>query len=749
VSILAALEQVRPGGTVQFGAGTYLVGPLIRVDVPRITLAGHSTGTTLRGCDPSEYEKMEWAVEPAFAADPASAAAVVARCGMFELTGGHVTVRDITFENSRLGLVLGCCHGDRDATMTNGGYLIERNTFRNSGNGIRPGLLSAEPTIIRGNVFINAFHAISARGGHLHVLDNDISVPEPGRVPGVRHPSFAVAFSADHNRVVGNRIEGHPDGILVIADPGGTCRHNVIRDNTIVVRRVRFPASRPHPDMPRITDPADSTIAGVPLLLYSGTRDGADPGILEDNLIEGNRILGADGLAIEVVRAARTRIVGNSITGVMAREPFPGNTLGHGPGWRVANGAGMGVSPGSEENEIVGNTFENIASHAIVIEGDRNRVELRSGSDAVRDLGRGNVVVRGFGTTAVAPTIMRAADGAARPTREGYAPGADGVRLFFRFEGQGRDTVVVLHGGPSLGLAYLAPDLEPLSRDFTLPHYDQRGVGRSTLPPDGADLAVARHVADLDALRRHFGLGRLVLLGHSWGAMLAAHYAAAHPQRVERMLVVDPMAPAAAPFTAQVGACVRRLMEDRLDDVQRLRLDSVGPAWAGAEHPAHCRAVFGILARVYFQDPAGVDRARGDFCSGSADVLRSRPQVDEAIPGALGDWDVRPLLRVVDAPVLILHGAESAIPLNAMEAWADAFPNARLQSVPDAGHYLHVDRPDVFFAAAAEFLRGCRPADGSAAVASTSCSSTSATTASRAWTSALRDDRRGVRSPLA
>jgi proline iminopeptidase len=295
---------------------------------------------------------------------------------------------------------------------------------------------------------------------------------------------------------------------------------------------------------------------------------------------------------------------------------------------------------------------------------------------------------------------------------DGYVNGADGVRLFYRFQGQGPDTVVVLHGGPSLGLAYLAPDLEDLGRELTLLHYDQRGVGRSTLPPGGADLAVGRHVADLEALRRHFGLDRLVLLGHSWGAMLAAHYAATHPERVARMLFIDPMVPAATPYMAQATARARLLMEERLDEAQRVRLDSLALSWAEAEDPeAHCRAGFGILMRLYFADAGGAERTRGNFCEGSAPALRTRPAVDASILGALGNWDVRPLLSRIDVPVLIVHGGESAIPPEAMHAWADALPDARLLTVAGAGHYLHVDRPEVFFPVALEFL-GDRPPAG-------------------------------------
>jgi pimeloyl-ACP methyl ester carboxylesterase len=232
---------------------------------------------------------------------------------------------------------------------------------------------------------------VSAFGGHLHILENDISVPEPHRVPGVGHPSFAIALCGEHNVIEGNRIEGHPDGILLIADPGDGCRDNVIRDNTIAVRRVPFPATRPYEDMVRITDEADSTIVGVPLLLYAIAGE-EEKGIVEGNLIEGNRLLGADGIALEVVGASRNRFVGNTISRVVARTPFPGNTLGSITGWGAANGAGIWLSPGSDENEIDGNVFEDVASYAIVIEGDRNRVETRSASDGVRDMGSGNRV---------------------------------------------------------------------------------------------------------------------------------------------------------------------------------------------------------------------------------------------------------------------------------------------------------------------------------------------------------------------
>jgi parallel beta-helix repeat protein len=402
-SILAALEQVEPGGTVQFAAGRYLVGEIIRVDVPRVTLLGHPDGTTLRGCDPDAFSEFP---------------AAVFACNGFELTGGHQTVRNLTFEYAWHGLHVGCCNiadmeefaalqgGKRREPSLTGGYRIEDNTFRNSPNGIRVAGEADEPTVIRGNHFVNTYHAVVVNGRTAHVLDNDVSVAEPERVPFSGHPGGAIAVTSFQmsddltacadNVIAGNRVEGHPDAIVIFTQPGTACRRNVVRDNTIVVRRVRFSTAW---GAIQIANESDSTIVGVPLGLYNLTEavfgpriEGAPAGVLEDNVIEGNRVIGAEGVGIELFRASRNRIVNNSIRGVVVRDPFPGNRLSFGPDWQEANGSGIWVSPGSAENEILGNTFEDITSDAIVIEGDRNRVETRSAIDAVRDLGSGNRV---------------------------------------------------------------------------------------------------------------------------------------------------------------------------------------------------------------------------------------------------------------------------------------------------------------------------------------------------------------------
>src|SRR5690606_29434593 len=99
----------------------------------------------------------------------------------------------------------------------------------------------------------------------------------------------------------------------------------------------------------------------------------------------------------------------------------------------------------------------------------------------------------------------------------------------------------VLHGGPGFSMAYLVDDLTPLATRLVLVFYDQRGTGRSTLVSDSTSLDARRFVEDLEAVRREFGLERMKVLAHSWGAGLVALYGQEYPERLDRMVLVGPV----------------------------------------------------------------------------------------------------------------------------------------------------------------------------------------------------------------
>jgi proline iminopeptidase len=295
----------------------------------------------------------------------------------------------------------------------------------------------------------------------------------------------------------------------------------------------------------------------------------------------------------------------------------------------------------------------------------------------------------------------------AATTLEGFVAAGGGVRLFYRLVGHGRDTVVVLHGGPGFSMSYLASDLQPLASRHTLLFYDQRGTGRSTLVADSASLDAQRFADDLEAVRAHFRLQRLTLLAHSWGAGVAALYAGRHPERVGRLLIVDGI-----PVTRALQAKGFQRLDARRDTATQRRLQELRASrLANASDPAACRAYYDLWFLATYGDSAAAHRSRGDFCAGTPEALANKVRsVDRFTTPSLGEWDWRPALRAVTAPALVIHGTADFIPLESAREWTASLPNARLLLLTGSGHFPYVEMPERFFAAAEEFLQGQWPA---------------------------------------
>jgi proline iminopeptidase len=308
--------------------------------------------------------------------------------------------------------------------------------------------------------------------------------------------------------------------------------------------------------------------------------------------------------------------------------------------------------------------------------------------------------------SALAACVHDSPPSAASQPSEGYVESTDGVELYYRLVGAAGDTIVVLHGGPGLDMGYLLPDLEPLAQSHVLISYDQRGAGRSSLVSDSALVSIDAHVADLEAVRRHFGMGSMALLGHSWGALLAARYALGHPGRVARMVLMSPAPPRRTPYMQQLGPNVTAWMDStRLAELNALSAAIQDPT---QDAQAACHAFWRLFGRGYFADPhdtVTIGRMRGDFCTAPSAGIRSGWVVNSRTWASLGEWDWRNDFRGVVTPVLVITGMGDIFDLESMHEWEAAFPNARLVLLEGAGHYPHLEQRDALFSSVRDFLR--------------------------------------------
>jgi pimeloyl-ACP methyl ester carboxylesterase len=263
----------------------------------------------------------------------------------------------------------------------------------------------------------------------------------------------------------------------------------------------------------------------------------------------------------------------------------------------------------------------------------------------------------------------------------------DGQRVHLWRRGAGQ-ALVLLHGlaASSYSFRELAPRLEG---EFELVAIDLNGFGLTERPRDPARYGLEGQAALVAGVLDRLGLASADLLGHSFGAAVAATLAKQQPDRFRRLVFVSP----AATF-------------DRLPWYLRLR--------PGQE------ALFRI-ARGLLSDPERYRRVAGRafhrpeaFPSEASEVYRShllveglrdtwfgflREMRDPSFPGAAYDG-----LR---HPALVLAGGEDRIvPVRKCEALLGRLPSARLEVLEDCGHSAPEEKPDELAAILRRFLLG-------------------------------------------
>lgn len=291
---------------------------------------------------------------------------------------------------------------------------------------------------------------------------------------------------------------------------------------------------------------------------------------------------------------------------------------------------------------------------------------------------------------------------------QGYLTAKDGVRLFYRKLGQGPDFVIFLHGGPGLSMHDGGFSMDPLAANHTLIMYDQRGGGRSELVKEKALLTAADDVRDLEAVREHFGIKTMMLIGLSWGSGLAALYADAHPDRVSRIVFLDPMPIALTPFARERSEKIASIFTPA--DATRLKeLEQQEKTASDDELLSICREEDQLSFKPYLFDLASYDRNRGDACDDPPAAIRNISFVSNSVVSSLGDFDLRPLLARLRVPVLVIEGEKTNVPLDSTREWAGATPGARLLLLPNAGHATFIDQPEALIRNLQIFLGGRWP----------------------------------------
>lgn len=277
------------------------------------------------------------------------------------------------------------------------------------------------------------------------------------------------------------------------------------------------------------------------------------------------------------------------------------------------------------------------------------------------------------------------------------------TELYFDIDGAGlvpdgpvmraRPTAFLIHGGPGGDHTGTKAACAPLASKMQLVYFDQRGQGRSARG-DVSKYTLDENVEDMEALRRHLGLGPIVSIGASYGGVVAMAHAARYPESVSHLVLIVTAAHcgfiararqiAAERGTPEQAASCEDLFAGRIDTPEKFRryYEVMGPLYS-CKYDAE-RAKAGLSRAIL--NPEALNRAYSPT-------------------GVLRDFDLRDELKAITAATLIIAGRHDWIcaPEFSEELHA-LIPGSDLRIFEESGHTVLGDETQACLDAIAGFV---------------------------------------------
>lgn len=239
--------------------------------------------------------------------------------------------------------------------------------------------------------------------------------------------------------------------------------------------------------------------------------------------------------------------------------------------------------------------------------------------------------------------------------------------------------IIVIPGGPGFGVRYL-DSLRALLRPHDVSFFESSG-------PRMAD-----HVRQVEAARRESRAG--LILGHSFGGLVACHHALAFPEAAEGLILLDPDPARHAEWDA-FRSCVAN--RRRPSDEAAMKAVAEVPDWTS--DPERLSAYFRSALAPYFANPELAAELDFGFSAESMNRIQSR---SKAVRGDIGDWDLS--LERIPIPTLLIHGAESVFSPSSPETLGRVFPAGESHVLSSVGHFPHIEAAETVRILVTQFL---------------------------------------------
>jgi len=296
------------------------------------------------------------------------------------------------------------------------------------------------------------------------------------------------------------------------------------------------------------------------------------------------------------------------------------------------------------------------------------------------------------------------------PQQDGFVD-ANGVLIYYVEFGKGQP-LVILHGGPGADHTYFLPWLLPLARTHRLIFIDERGSGRSERLQDVSQYTIENMADDVEAVRVALNLGKIDLLGHSCGGVLAEAYALKYQQHLNHLILNSTFA-----STREMNEVLAREKAQmppdklkRLNELEQAGLFGKGEIWEHGRYPAEYETLAwgnGYFPFLFGARPdASYDPATGNAPT-NWELYREMwgSHGEFVIDGNLKyvEWGDR--LPTLHIPTLILVGDHDECDPSLSRGMHEKIAGSRLVIFPNAGHMNFIDQPDLWQNAVNGFLR--------------------------------------------
>jgi proline iminopeptidase len=271
------------------------------------------------------------------------------------------------------------------------------------------------------------------------------------------------------------------------------------------------------------------------------------------------------------------------------------------------------------------------------------------------------------------------------------------VSLHYVVAGHG-PLVLVTSPGWGIGSLYLQRGLAPLEKTFTVLYFDTRGSGGSSKPADPKQMSTAVMADDIDRLRSYLGLESINLIGHSNGGAIALDYAVRYPQRLKKLVLIDPEV-----LDDRESKATQRYLALWRDDPRfKLAVDEAETD-PPVDTDAQFEADFQKIGPLYFSDPTRYLPIFEQQYEGTHLFVFAEKNQDAADKLA-PRYQSREYDKV-RAKTLIINGTlDFVCPVEVSERMHSGIVGSTLSLYANIGHFPYIEDPTRFFSEVAQFL---------------------------------------------